>query len=243
MDGLLILGIETASTCGSVSLSRGTGENFRLLTETMISPPVSHSRRLLGSLQWVMDSAGIDWAELDGVAVSIGPGSFTGLRIGLAAAKGVVMAAGKPLVGVPTLSALALTCAGTAAGRLTGALLDARKKEVYAAFHRFSEEGMPVEQGGPMVIAPEKIPAMADEPVLLAGPGVSAYREVFEGHEHLALLPDHLGLPRASLVAMLGSRMLARGETMDPVTAAPLYVRASEAELNLRAKKHTHSAH
>jgi tRNA threonylcarbamoyladenosine biosynthesis protein TsaB len=110
VDRPLILSIETATGCGSVSLTRGGVNNGRLLAEAIAQPEITHSRRLLGSVDWIMKAAGIEWSELDGVAISLGPGSFTGLRIGMAAAKGIVFAANVPLLGVQTLDAIALSC-------------------------------------------------------------------------------------------------------------------------------------
>ena len=109
-DRFLILSIETATGCGSVALTGGGVHNGKLLAEATAQPEVTHSRRLLGSVDWVMQAAGIGWDRLDGVAISLGPGSFTGLRIGMAAAKGIVFAAQKPLIGVQTLDAIALSC-------------------------------------------------------------------------------------------------------------------------------------
>ena len=108
MAGVLILAIETATGCGGVALTRGVGESGKLLAEYTLQPEVTHSRRLLGSVAAMMAATGIDWSELAAVAVSQGPGSFTGLRIGMAAAKGIAMAAGIPLLAVPTLDGLAL---------------------------------------------------------------------------------------------------------------------------------------
>jgi len=230
MDGLLILAVETATSCGSVSLSTGGINNFRLLTECIASPDITHSRRLMGSVDWVMQAAGVSWDDLDGIGVSIGPGSFTGLRIGLAAAKAIAMAAQKPLIGVPTLVSLALACSGSCDGRLVGVLLDARKKEVYAGFFKLDVTKGPVQVGGAVVIPPSELLQTIDEPVMLVGPGVTAYMDIFDKHEHISFFPDFLSSPRAAYVGMLASKMLDDGMIMDPASAAPLYVRASEAE-------------
>ena len=127
----LILSIETAAGCGSVALTRGGVQNGRLIAEAAVHAETSHSRQLLGSVEWVMQAAGIGWSDLDAIAVSIGPGSFTGLRIGLAAAKGMVFATGKPLIAVPTLDAIALSC--PLIDCPLWCVMDARKQEVYAA--------------------------------------------------------------------------------------------------------------
>ncbi|GBE12850.1 tRNA threonylcarbamoyladenosine biosynthesis protein TsaB [bacterium BMS3Bbin14] len=230
MDGVLILALETATGCGGVSLTLGGMHGGRLLAECTCQPEVSHSRRLLGSVQWIMAAAGVSWNDLDGIGVSLGPGSFTGLRIGMAAAKSIAMAAGKPLVGVPTLDALAFTCTGS--DRLLGCLLDARKQEVYAGFYRIGADGNPRSLGVPMAISPADLAGRITEPVLLAGPGAAVYRELFAGFDSVRILPAPFSALRAATVGFIAGDMLGQGRTMDPATAAPLYVRASEAELN-----------
>lgn len=232
MAGHLILSLETATGCGSVSLSRSGRSGFRLLAECTIQQEITHSRRLLGSVSWVLEAAGAKWSDLDGVAVSCGPGSFTGLRIGMAAAKAIVMASNKPLIGVPTLDALAL--ASPKGAGLICCLLDARKQEVYAAFYRMGESGLAEPVSPPAVRPPAGLLEGVTEPVLLVGPGAMVYRELWAGRTGVALLPEHLAQPRASYVGLLAADLLAAGRVLDPAVAAPLYVRASEAEINLR---------
>ena len=232
MAGHLILALETATGCGSVSLSRGGLAGFRLLAECTIQQEITHSRRLLGSVAWVLQAAAVAWQDLDAVAVSYGPGSFTGLRIGMAAAKAIGMATGKPLLGVPTLDAMALAC--PPAPGLVCCLLDARKQEVYAAFYRLGESGLPEPVSRPAVLPPARLLDSVREPVLLVGPGAMVYRELWAGREGVTLLPDYLAQPKAQHIGLLAAHLLAAGSTLDPVTAAPLYVRASEAEINLQ---------
>lgn len=232
MAGHLILSLETATGCGSVSLTRGAPPGFQLLAECSIQQEITHSRRLLGSVAWAMQAAGVVWQDLDAVAVSNGPGSFTGLRIGLAAAKAIAMASGKPLLGVPTLDALAMSCPW--APGLVCCLLDARKQEVYAAFYRMEENGLPKPVSRPVVLPPARLLDSFREPVLLVGPGAIAYRELWTGRNEITLLPDHLAQPRAMHVGLMAVHLLAAGRVLDPAVAAPLYVRESEAEINLQ---------
>ncbi|MFP7754928.1 tRNA (adenosine(37)-N6)-threonylcarbamoyltransferase complex dimerization subunit type 1 TsaB [Thermodesulfobacteriota bacterium B35] len=234
MDGLLILAIETATGCGSVALTRGGVAGGRLLAEATLQPEVSHSRRLLGSVQWILEAAALSWQDLDGIGVSLGPGSFTGLRIGMAAAKGLAMAAGLPLVGVGTLDGIALSCAAAETGICC--LLDARKQEVYAAFYEPDGCGVPVAAGPPVAIRPRRLLESLQAPLLVAGPGVAVHGELFRQHPLARVLPAALALPRAAHIGLLCAERLARGELLDPAVAAPLYVRASEAEVNLKKK-------
>ena len=123
----LILAIDTATPCSSVSLTAGTRKNGRVLASLSLAGNVTHSRRLIAAIDLLMKKAEVDWSGIDGIAVSLGPGSFTGLRIGMATAKGLAVAADKPLLGVSTLDGLASKCNGS---KLICAILDARKNEV-----------------------------------------------------------------------------------------------------------------
>ncbi|MEA2114901.1 MAG: tRNA (adenosine(37)-N6)-threonylcarbamoyltransferase complex dimerization subunit type 1 TsaB [Thermodesulfobacteriota bacterium] len=228
----LILAIETATGCGSVSLTRGGVEDGRLLAEATVQPEVTHSRRLLGSVDWIMKGAGVEWADVDGVAVSLGPGSFTGLRIGMAAAKGIVFTTKVPFLGVQTLDAISLSC--PIIDRPLWCLLDARKQEVYAACYQPDNNGRPQRITPAEVIRPDILADRIQEPVILAGPGVDEYYDLFATIESVQLIPAVLSSPRAARVGFLAAEQMAAGETMDPATAAPLYVRASEAEINLQ---------
>ena len=233
MDGFLILSLETATGCGSVALTRNT----RLLAEATAQPEVTHSRRLLGTVSWLMQAAMVDWSELDAVAVSIGPGSFTGLRIGLAAGQGLSLAAGIPLVAVETLDALALACAPAGEERICP-VLDARKQEVYAALYRpGGDNGYPVRLGDDQAMSPQALVEMIDRPTLVAGPAVAVYREVFSQNSCIRLLPPPLAHPRALYVGLLAEQKLADGLVPNDGPVSPKYVRASEAEITLQRKK------
>ena len=231
----LILAIETATGCGSVSLTRGGVEGGCLLAEATAQPEITHSRRLLGSVDWIMKSAGVEWADVDGVAVSLGPGSFTGLRIGMAAAKGIVFTTKVPLLGVQTLDAISLSC--PVIDRPLWCLLDARKQEVYAACYQPDTNGRPEQISPAEVIRPEMLADRIQEPVILAGPGVDEYYDLFGAIKSVQLIPAALSSPRAARVGYLAAELMAAGKTMDPATTAPLYVRASEAEINLMKSK------
>ena len=232
MDGFLILSLETSTGCGSIALTR----SGRLLAEATVQPEKTHSRRLLGTVSWIMQAAGVDWPAIDGIGVSLGPGSFTGLRIGLAAAQGLALAAGIPLVGVETLDALALACVGVT-DRICP-VLDARKQEVYAALYKpGEEEGYPVRLSADQAIDPARLTETIDRSTVVAGPGVAVYKEVFVQNRFIRLLPASLAHPRALYVGLLAERMLSDGLQPDPALIAPKYVRASEAEMTLQKKK------
>lgn len=228
----LILAIETATPSGSVAVTRGGWINSEVVSEILHPPRKTHSRWLLGGIKALLEQARVTLNELDGVAISLGPGSFTGLRIGLAAAKAVAMAASIKLVGVPTLDVVAHTAMPTS--KLICAMLDARKQELYSAIYKDNGSGNLERLTDYMLVGPEELTARLDESAVLVGSGISAMPDAFsETHETAQRSQDG---PRASIVGLLAGDMLSRGEILDPMTAAPLYVRKSEAEINLSKK-------
>ncbi len=238
MDGLLILAIETASGCGSVALTQGGRAAGRLLAEYSLYPRRSHSRQLLGLVQAILEASALDWGAIDAVAVSQGPGSFTGLRIGMAAARGLAFAAGKPLIAVPTLDSLAAALPPLKEQVCT--LLDARKSQVYAAFYSTSQEdenGLPLRLGPYLVCASASLLNRITEPVICVGPGLAACDERFIKHPLLRLAPAAISQPRAAMIGFCAAELMGHGaQQADP---QPLYVRASEAELNLAGQGKT----
>ena len=235
-DTSLVLAIDTATPCSSVALTSGTRMDGEILASLSLSSGRTHSRRLLALVDYLMEETGVDWSGIDAVVVSLGPGSFTGLRIGMATAKGLAFAADKPMVGVSTLDGLASKCAPAAD---ICAVLDARKKEVYAAFFRTNGEGLTVSTGMPMVITPEKLSAFLPDSVVMVGDGVRLYgqlwRQLSGGRVQFA--PAQMHEAAASSLGFIGKEMLDRGELLSVAEAVPLYIRASDAELNLSQKK------
>lgn len=231
-----ILSIDTATPTSAVALTEGTRANGRCIASITLGGKVTHSRRLLHAIDWVMEMSDVTWQAIDGIAVSLGPGSFTGLRIGMATAKGLAAAAEKTLYGVSTLDGLAAKCITPS---LICALLDARKKEVYAAFYRCDVNGFPVRIGEMSVLSPEVLAGLIDEPVLMIGDGAVVYKEVFQKAlgQFFSLAPAMLHEPSAVPLGLLGCEKLLDGETFDIDTGVPLYIRSSDAELNLLKPK------
>jgi tRNA threonylcarbamoyladenosine biosynthesis protein TsaB len=234
MADVLILAIETATGCGSVALTRGAGVTGKVLAEYTLQPEATHARRLLGSVAAVMAAAGAGWSELTAVAVSQGPGSFTGLRIGMAAAQGLAMALATPLLPVPTLDGLAAQVVGH--DMPLCCLLDARKQQVYAGFYQYRQAKW--HRAAPfLVLTPKELARRIQEPTLLAGPGLRACRDEMAAQPLARLADAGLLHPRAASIGLCAGRMLADGTVPLADRVAPLYVRASEAELNVRIMK------
>ncbi len=228
----LILSLDTASSCSSVALTRGGVTDGQVLASLSLNGNITHSRRLLTAIDWLLAETETDWQAVDGLAVSIGPGSFTGLRIGMATVKGLATAIHKPLLGVSTLDALALNCTG---GQLICAVLDARKKEVYTCFYRSDLQGIPRRMGAIRVVTPQSLVADIEQPVLFVGDAVMVYGDFWQESLGVRFVsaPRTLHYPCASAIGLLAGEMLQQNQSIELATAAPLYVRASDAELSL----------
>lgn len=232
----LILSLDTATRCSSVALTRGKTAAGEVLAQISFSTGITHSRRLLNSVETLLQETETDWVEIDAVAVGLGPGSFTGLRIGMATAKGFAVAAGKKLLGVSTLDALASMCVTE---KRICAVIDARKKQVYCAFYRFDEQKGPLPEGKVLPLSPQQLIDQISEPVLMIGDGVVTYGELFKNElgSLVTYAPFHLHVPSAAAIGLLCGILFEENRYLDIGTAAPVYVRASDAELSLVTKK------
>ncbi len=227
---MVVLGIETSSLHGGVALVGAEG----LIAEYVLNIEVTYSERLLPAIERVLADAGLTVGDLGGLAVAIGPGSFTGLRIGLSTAKGLAVASGQPLVGVPTLRALAWALPFSP--HPICPILDARKGEVYCALFRWAggELAQAMEDAA---LPPEALAARIAEPTLFVGDGVAAVGPFLAralGPRALFVSPPLSGA-RPVAVASLGRERLLRGERDDPAALVPRYLRPSEAELKRAA--------
>lgn len=182
----------------------------------------THSQRILPLLRELLDEAGVELTDLDGIAFGAGPGSFTGLRIGCGVAQGLALGADLPVLAVSTLMALAED-AGEAQQVI--ACLDARMGEVYhAAYRREGSEWQEVLAPG--LYAPEAVPALSGNDWTAIGSGWQSYGDVLQQHyagQLQQILPD--AYPRAAAIARLALPRFAAGEALPADQAAPVYIR------------------
>ena len=222
-----VLGIDTSTSCGSVGLI----DDEEIISDYLLNIPVTHSERLLGAVEFVLREAHCPIGNIDGWAISLGPGSFTGLRIGVSTVKGLAYATGKPVAGVSTLDVLASQIAPTS--YLICPILDARKKEVYTAFYRYDEGISLQRQSDYQAIRPEDLVKNIKEHTIFLGEGLKTYGDfLLNSLPSLAIFPSpSLSVSHGSTVAKLGSEHLQKGEHLELSTFVPIYVRPSEAEM------------
>jgi len=180
----------------------------------------------------VLEIAGFSVADLDGLAVTVGPGSFTGLRIGISTVKGFAYALDKPVVGVSSLKALARQCAATS--YLICPLIDARKGEVYCATYRFSEDQL-IQKTGARAMTPEAVIAEIKTPCMFIGTGARLYRQSIDtALGSLAhFVPGDQNIIRASSVSILSMSRFEANDTDEIAGLVPHYIRKSDAEINM----------
>jgi tRNA threonylcarbamoyladenosine biosynthesis protein TsaB len=209
-----------------------------MLAEYNLQVKKTHSERLLPLIAALLNDVGLTPSDLDAVAVATGPGSFTGVRIGLATAKALGQALNIPLVGVPTLEALAAQVPYFPG--LVSPILDARRQQVYNAVFRTAGEPVPViaERAVSLRDLLTELCALQEQ-VLFMGDGVPQHREAITaalGHQ-AAFLPMEYGLNRAATVARLGLAGLLSGNGLHYLELLPRYLRRSEAEVKYRERR------
>ncbi len=223
-----ILAVDTATTSCSVAIVDKTS----LLSEFTIDREETHSKHLMDMIKAVLRMAGLNFSDLDGFAVTRGPGSFTGLRIGLSTIKGLAVASEKPVVGVSSLEALAFQVSYSR--DLICPILDARKGEVYFSRYRFLN-GHLKKQTKERVAPPDKAVDDLNESCLFVGNGALLYKEmILEKMGGLAsIAPMIQNTIRASTMAYLSMAKFEKNDTDDIEKIMPYYIRKSDAELNL----------
>ncbi len=224
---LRVLAIETATYCGGVAIL----DSQKLLASLHLNTTKTHSERLMASIHTLLNELSFTVADLDGIVISRGPGSFTGIRIGMSVAKGLAFAAKKPLVAVSTLEALASRFAPH--GFLICPVIDARRQEVFAALYEKDPYSFCLRsKSDEMVLPIERLLPKINSPAIFSGDGSLKYqsviRETLGSNAHFA--PPTRMLPSAEDVALLGLESLRQGNVADPSLLEPTYLRKSDAK-------------
>ena len=224
---MLILAFETTAKAGSVALL----EDNKLLAESYQNTGLTHSQTLMVMAEDMLKAAGKSMADVTAVAVAEGPGSFTGVRIGVAAAKGLAWGGELPCYGVSTLESMALTL-GAYQGYVCP-VMDARRSQVYNALFY-------VNSGVMERVSEDRAIALSDlaeelktlkEPIFLVGDGSNlTYNTLIDSIPALVLPPEHRMHQRASGVALAAAKKIAAGDSGDAAAMVPNYLRLSQAE-------------
>jgi tRNA threonylcarbamoyladenosine biosynthesis protein TsaB len=223
---MLILSLDTTTGSGSVALL----DNTRLLIEINARSETTHSARLLRTVDFILKANGLEIKDIEGFAVAAGPGSFTGIRIGLSTVKAFAFASGKPVAPVSTLAALVLKLQESR-GHLLCPLLDAKKGEIFAAL--FESRGKEFKEIIPQdAYAPDRFFSLlpAHRVIFFIGNGVEVYKDKI-----LAYLKDKARFSSRSLfiapeVGVIGYDLLKKGRGVSAEALEPLYFRRSQAE-------------
>ncbi len=223
---MLVLALDTSTSRGSLALVAGE----RLLAEYTLESSASYLNRLLAGIDFLLEQTGHAMPDVELLAVSQGPGNFTGLRLGLSTAKGLALGVGCPVIAVNTLDALAANL--PLAPLPVCPVLDAKKREVYAAFYH-CRTGSCRLAGDYLLLPPEALAARIMEPTLLTGPGLERYQDLFrELLGDLAIFPPpELRHVRATVLARLAREQLAAGRIPDLDKLTPFYLRPADAEI------------
>ncbi len=227
-EEIRILAVDSSSVAGSVALFQGES----LLAELFLNVRSTHSEKLLKQIDYLFEETGWKLEDLDFLAVVTGPGSFTGLRIGIATVKGLAQVLNKPVIPVSSLQAVAMNLPLLTVP--VCAFLDARKKEVYSQLFKWNAAG-PVAIGEARVLPPERLLKELPGKVALVGNGVLLYRDLIDN-----ILADRALIPvatvhqlHASQVAWLALQAWYKGSLQNASNILPTYIRPADAELNL----------
>lgn len=229
-----ILALDSSGIVASVALL----EDDTLLAEYTVNYKKTHSQTLLPMLDEVAKMTELDMETIDAIAVAAGPGSFTGLRIGSATAKGLGLALKKPLIPVPTVDALAYNLFDTE--QIVCPIMDARRNQVYTGIYCYENHKMVVLEEQMAVSITELLEKLNryGKPVVFLGDGVPVFRKIIEETlvPECTFAPAHLNKQRAAAVGALGMIYYNEGRIESAVEHAPDYLRVSQAERE-RAEK------
>jgi tRNA threonylcarbamoyladenosine biosynthesis protein TsaB len=215
-----VLGIETATALCGIGLSGDEGfiADYRLLRKYI------HEEHITEAIEKVLKGAGLSVKSLDGIAVSIGPGSFTGLRIGLGVAKGLAFGLDRPLIAVPTMDGLMSQIPEMSEWACV--MLIARRDEIYQGLYRWNSCSWKQTEPFRVIRVEEIAKELPDSEILFIGEGVSCYREIIqEKIKKPRFLPLVYSLPSGYGVAEKGQELLQAGESAEIDTLVPLYLK------------------
>ena len=232
-----ILGIETATSACSVCIL----DNSQLIAEYTTNISKTHSQHLMPMIEHVLKNAGLVPKDIGAIAVSIGPGSFTGVRIGISAAKGMAMALDIQTAGVSVLDGIAYNLMNSYTGRIC-VITDARRKQVYAAIYEMPDIKCRMSNmkklTGDMVLTIEELIKKTKKKTIFIGNATTLYYNTLKKElgDLAVVCSPNLGIPRASSIAFLGEDILKEGKGLSHFDLKPNYIKLSDAEIKWKEK-------
>ncbi len=224
---MIILGMDTSSVNATVAVMN----DKKLIGEFVISNDRTHSQIIMPLLDDLIKKCGIGISDIDVFAVSVGPGSFTGLRIGMATVKTLAQVCNKPVIGVCSLDALYHNCA--LFDGIVCPIIDARHGDVYNALHL---NGKKITDNR-VICIDELIKELSGKKTVFCGDGVLSYAQKLSGHSNFVVAPQNISMQKASSVCM-AAYMRAQNNDFDNLySLVPIYLRQSQAERELKIKK------
>lgn len=229
-----LLAIDSSGMVASVAVL----SEDKVIGEYTVNNKKTHSQTLLPMIDELMKMTGIQLEEIDAIAVAAGPGSFTGLRIGSATAKGLAFALKKPILSVPTLEAIACNIYGT--NQLLCPIMDARNQQVFTGMYDYQNGSLEVVMDQTVLTVEELCQKINDrnEEVMFLGDGVDVYQNLLQEKitTNISFAPAHLRNQRASAVGMVGLRMYREGKLDTADSHVPEYLRLSQAEREMQER-------
>lgn len=225
---MLILGIETATERIGVGLIGSEG----ILASFEATRGRHHAEIVVPAIEFVCRHAGVSVDELSCIAVDVGPGLFTGMRVGLATAKAMAAALQLPVVGVTSLEILAHSCRHS--DKVIVSVVDARKGQVFFGFHRATADGIEVLGQARAGKVQDLIGAIEDrsQQVVCIGDGAQRYRNELEGHSLIDFADRHLAHPSVDQLLIMGMRRAVREQWSSAGEVHAMYLRPPDAEIN-----------
>ncbi len=228
-----ILAVDSSAKSGSVAIL-DDGKN---IAEFYINTKLTHSQTLMPMIEWALKSVGLNPSEVDAFAVSAGPGSFTGLRIGISCIKGLSFAENKPCVAVSTLEGLSRNISQPA---VICSVMDARCSQVYTAQFEFDGKRytrLTPDEAIPIAELEEKIKNLKKNVILVGDGAEMCYNILKDTCENLTLASENVRFQRAFGVAQVAYEEVIKGNTISSEELAPFYLRLPQAQRELLAKK------
>jgi len=227
-----MLSVDSSAAPASVCLS----EDGKIIADYYLNTGFTHSQTLMAMVESVLTISGKAASDIDVYAVNCGPGSFTGVRIGVSAVKGMAFASDKPCIAVSTLQSMAYNCLGNHA--VVCACMDARRQQVYNAVFRVDREKITRLCDDRAIAVDELLAELGnyDEEIILVGDGAALVYDSSES-DKIKLAPESIRYQRASSTAASALELYKRGEVISPAALMPTYLRLSQAERERNAKQ------